>query len=318
MNTKISQLFREIEAEKGVRSLMILSLKSLKDAVEDYKGKNLIKDLGKLLKVIYNTEPKIALVIDQFYSVMDSLYDNVPEVFSGDDENKFDVKGHIQDAIKEIMLINLKKEVNLLKNGLKIIKDGDTILIHSNSRSITDLLMKAKKRGKKFDVILAEQEFDKTLSILKLIQKHDISVRVVPEYMLSHIEEEVTKVFLGVVTLNSQMNFVADAGTLAIVSEFNLKKVPIFAFTTTGKFSLWKTHKKHHTYKVKHKRSSNIHHIEYDRLKFSHDRVPISYISNIVTDEGLFSPSGLEKLYWQKVKEREKWYLSHNWDQASD
>jgi len=313
MAGEISQLFRDIEEDKGTHYLMRLTLKALQDSVRGFKGDDFIGSLIKLIKRIANTEPKIALVIDQFYSIIDYLYDHSPDVFNGGDHKEHNVENLISIAISQINFALSENENKLWNNGADTIEDGDLILIHSHSRSVIHVLIEAKRQNKEFEVILAEQEFDKTISILKLIKANDIPVKVVPEYMLSHIDHEITKVFLGVLTLNSNMNFVADAGTVAIVSEFRLMKKPIYIFMTTGKFSLWKTKSKHHTYKTKNIKCSTMHDVAYERIKFTHDRVPIEYTDYIITEEGRYVPKELEKRYWKKFKEREDWNLKHNW-----
>jgi len=314
MSGRLSELFRNIEAEQDVHELTKYCLESLRESVNVYSGTNLVRDFKKLVKSVYETEPKMSLIIDQFNGIMDYLYDNCRQCFTNKNNDECSVRKHICDSIDSFIIANEKKENELCNHGKKVVLDGDVILIHSYSRSVMRVLCDAYDEGVKFQVIVAEQEFDKTLSILRLLQKKGIFVKVVPEYMLSHIENDVTKVFMGVVTLNSQMLFVAAAGTSAIVSEFRLSNVPIYVFMSMGKMSLWKSHKGHDTHKVKHKKINELYNIEYERIKFSHDRVPLNYVNFIVTEEGIFNPKEIEKIYWSKYKIREGWNSQHQWN----
>jgi hypothetical protein len=45
---------------------------------------------------------------------------------------------------------------------------------------------------------------------------------------------------------------------------------------------------------------------EYDRIKFSHDRLPIEQVTSIVTEDGSFTVPKLKQMYEEKLEEYEK------------
>jgi|CXWL01.1.fsa_nt_gi translation initiation factor 2B subunit (eIF-2B alpha/beta/delta family) len=306
--SKFSELFLKIESDVGTTQLNYFVLTALKNAIHHFKEKDeqdFFEQFNLLLENVKNTEPRIALIIDSFYDVWKVL-DEAKKVEHPAGHYYWEKK--VIDLIKKNRKITKEESHTMTKFGVKTIKKGDVILIHSISHTVLDVIIQAKKSGRDFKIIVAEQEVEKTQQLIEILSKNTIHFQVVPEYMLSHIESDITKVFLGGVTINEQMNVVADAGSNAIVSEFHLHKTPIYLFISTRKFSLWKSRESHHTYKVKNIRTvANCKPITFERIKFSHDRVPLDFYDFIVTELGVMTPSETFKMYQEKFSERASW-----------
>lgn len=302
----ISELLRKVESDVGTRDLNRLVIKSLKDSIRRFQPKNqedFFHQLHDLVDVIKNTKPRFALIIEHFYAIWQAL-ESLPE------EKKKDAqacKRAMLEALSNLAAKSKRENEALIKNAMKVIKDGDTILIHNLSHTVMDVLKMAKKRNKRFKVIVAQQEIEKTSAIIETLFKKQIPFQVVPEYMLSHIEDMVSKVFLGGLTMNNKYNFVVDAGTMSVVSEFHLAKKPIYIFVTTSKFSYWDAREAHHTYKVVSKRLHAHKAITFEHVKFSHDRVPLSFFANVITEEGIFTPEKIKAMYDKEYANREEW-----------
>jgi len=104
------------------------------------------------------------------------------------------------------------------------------------------------------------------------------------------------------------MNFVMDTGTDSLISQFHLKGVPIYVFLSTSKFSLWKSEKRTETevYKHVHRRKHHLKSLDFERIKFSHDRVALKLIDKVITEEGIHTPAQIEKIYNKKLEKRLK------------
>jgi len=304
---KISKLFLSIESEVGTTRLNDMVLKALKMAIHDFREKgeeDFLRQFYELLELVKNTSPRIALIIDHFFHIWNVLQEAKREDHPASHLYWEQKIVHALKAFRKESHLERKK---MIKAGVSIMGKNDVILIHSISGSVLDALFEAKRKGKVFEVIVAEQELEKTQQIVEVLAKHKISFKVVPEYMLSHVEHEITKVFLGAVTINSEMSVVCDAGSNAIVSEFHLSKKPIYLFISTRKFSLWKSRSEHHHYKVKTTKTLSCAPVEFHRLKFSHDRVPLDYYHVIITEIGRMKPDEIKELYQKKYKDRESW-----------
>jgi translation initiation factor 2B subunit (eIF-2B alpha/beta/delta family) len=304
---KISKLFLSIESEVGTTRLNDMVLKALKMAIHDFREigeEDFLRQFYELLELVKNTSPRIALIIDHFFHIWNVLNEAKSQEHPA---NHLYWEQKIVHALKEFRKEAHVERKKMIKAGVSIMGKNDVILIHSISGSVLDTLFEAKRKGKVFEVIVAEQELEKTQQIVEVLAKRKISFKVVPEYMLSHVESEITKVFLGAVTINSEMSVVCDAGSNAIVSEFHLSKKPIYLFISTRKFSLWKSRSEHHHYKVKSTKTLSCAPVEFHRLKFSHDRVPLNYYHVVITELGRMKPSDIIDVYQKKYKEREAW-----------
>jgi len=304
---KISKLFLDIENEVGTTRLNDMVLKALKTAIHDFREKgeeDFLQQFYELLEIVKNTSPRIALIIDHFFHIWNVLQEAKKQEHPA---SHLYWEQKIIEALKEFRQDAKCERKKMIKAGVSLMAKNDVILIHSISGSVLDTLFEAKRKGKVFEVIVAEQELEKTQQIVELLARKKIPFKVVPEYMLSHVEHEITKVFLGAVTINSEMSVVCDAGSNAIVSEFHLSKKPIYLFISTRKFSLWKARSEHHHYKVKTTKTLSRMPVEFHRLKFSHDRVPLDYYHVIVTELGRLKPDEVKEIYQKKYKDREGW-----------
>jgi len=305
----ISHLFMNMEAEVGTRDLAEQVLIALSNAISNIKVNNdqeLRKQFTQLLTYIKNTQPRIGLIIDDFYRIWISM-NTVRQKHSHVNNTKKTngLKRTLLRQIEKIKKMNRENRKAIITIGQKCIKKGDTILIHSLSHTVLDLL-KSTYRKKHFRCIVAEQEYAKTQEIIHELYKAQIPFRVVPEHMLAHIEELVDKVFLGAVTLNSSYYVVGDIGITSIVSEF-YDKVPIYLFINTRKCSYWKAKNLYHSFKEKQVCSHIFRKFIYRRIKFSHDRVPLDHFHYVVTEQKIFSSQEMHKWYKAEYRKRSVW-----------
>lgn len=292
----------QIERDLGTKDMNTLILHSLSDALQSCKISTLEsieEQLVELIHIFNNTEPRYASLLYNMYHI----YDEVRKMTKGSD--KHDYKEYKQKVIKIINRLIRQSQKNkrqILRNAEKINIDGKTVLIHDHSHTVQDVLSHLKRKGQKFRVLVAEQDMDKTLSNIEMLTKRKISFEVVPAHMLSNVEEEVDMCFFGALTLKSTYDFVVDTGTNAIISEFHLRRIPVYIFLSSEKFALWKAKKKQAVHRNVRMRQHPCKKIQFKRFKFSHDRVPLSSINQTVTEEGIYKPHELKKLYQEKFK----------------
>lgn len=299
MQTTLSKLFREIEAELGTHEFSIVALDALKTALLQYKIKT-VKELEHQLllifKILKETKPRYAVLLDSFYKILDEC-------------KLSDVNSTIEDVITKIDRIiveyNLQK-LQLVQSSDQINLNGKSVLIHDHSHSVQSVLASMKSKGVEFEVVVAEQSIEKTHDNIEFLHSHGIKYKVVPAHMLSHLEESIDVLFCGAVTFQDNFNFVMDPGSKAIISHFHYEQKPIYVFITTSKFTLWPLTKESHEVYAKPTidRHYSLPEIEYERIKFSHDRVPIELINYVVTEEGIHSQQEVKDIFEDMFKKR--------------
>ncbi|MDP4007619.1 MAG: hypothetical protein Q8P68_00320 [Candidatus Peregrinibacteria bacterium] len=302
-NDRLSQLFREIEIDLGTTELCTLTLEALYDALKDVKSNDLhhfYSQLKELTLDVQATQPKYAIIIDSFFKLLRYVYaqdHKHPEHFQV--PKKIFLK-YLKELIKE----KNRRRQEIIKISEKIKLNGKTILIYNHSGTLEHVLLHAKNKKQKFKIIVAEQDFDKTGRIIEFLHANSIPYKVVPSYMVSHLDENIDMLFFGALTLKSTIDFVMDTGANAIIAQFHLKKKPIYVFLTTGKFSLWKAEKRTEIFTHSKNRSHHTKSIDFEHIKFSHDRVDVNLVTKIITEEGIFHPDEIKKVFNEKLKKR--------------
>lgn len=297
----LSKVLREMEADIGTRDLAALVLKALKNSVEVLKTKGkegFCKQFENLVEVVASTEPKFGILNYHFANLHKKLKEEICSKDLSDEE----IKKRLGVEIEKILKQWQKSRNGLIENSEKLDVEGKTILIHDHSHTVQDVLVHYKNMGKHFKVVIAEQDFDKTHNNIERMHKAGISFEVVPAYMLSHVHKQIDMLFFGALTLKDTMDFVMDPGTMGIISEFHVEHIPVYMFIDSAKFSLWKSKKRGDIFIRRDTRKHVGGHIEYQRVKYSHDRVPADLFKKIVTEQGVFTPEALKKLFREKME----------------
>jgi translation initiation factor 2B subunit (eIF-2B alpha/beta/delta family) len=307
MIEQYSRLFTQVEAEIGTRNLSDLLLGALGDMIQAYKGATVEEFCGQMkeiLEVVNNTEPRFAILIDNVYHFLDEAEHEL-NITNGSTHAFRSHRSALHSIINDILEQGDQDARELLASARTLDMNGKTILIHDHSSSVQDALCALKDEGQNFDVIVAEQDTEKTLWNIESLTKNQIPFVVVPAYMLSNIEEDIDAFFMGSLTLKSTYDFVVETGTGAIVSQCRLHDTEVYMFLTTAKFALWKSEKhERHTRHRRHTRKHPHRNISFERLKFSHDRVPLHEIDYVVTERGICSAEETRKLYDKRLKKR--------------
>lgn len=304
---QLSKIFISVENEIGTTKLTLLSLDAINSAARFLKVKDVgdfMKKYEELVMNIRNTKPRMAIIIYYFSITLECLIENKDSFKTLEDVYSFLEKKTIEIS-KEI-------EADLLqvqKIGSSLVQDNDVILIHDHSSTILGTIVEAKKAGKKFSVIVWEQKQDTTEKIIYFLQQNNIDLQVIPEYMLSHIEHKITKFFVWGLSFNNEFNFVGAPGTNEIVSEFFHAKKEIYMFMTTKKYSLWVSEEaSDYRYKIKEVTGLVDPKVKpYQRLKFSHDRIPIDLFTGLVTEQWILTPQETKDEYTKLYAQSEIW-----------
>jgi len=300
-----SKLLRKLESEIGTRDVADLILRALIKSIEDFSIENadeFCNQFCRLKEILSQTEPKFG-ILNYYFA---SLTLEFQKTFASGKFNDSRWKHVALKKVKQILKESKHHKTDILRYAEKLNVEGKTILIHDHSHTVQDVLLHLKKMGQNFKVVIAEQDFEKTHGNIEAMHNAKIPFQVVPSYMLSHIHEQIDMLFFGALTLKDTMDFVMDPGTHGTISEFHIAGVPIYMFIDTTKFSLWKSKKRGEIFMRKHSQKHHSRPIEYERIKYSHDRVPVKLFKKIITNEGIFDQEGIEKLFRKQYENYQK------------
>lgn len=297
LKDQLSALFRTIEADLGTHGFCILVLESFLNALSQCRVRDkeeLLKQMAEIMDLIQNVKPKYAILIDSFYKILTQAQEQSLKEIK---KNIRQIKHYYQEEMK--LLVQAANAIDA---------NGKNILIFDHSHSVHNVLRYLHEKGQNFTILLAEQDHNKTEDNILFLSQENIPFKVVPAYMISHLEEGIDMAFFGGVTFQKGEQLVMDPGSKSMISELKIEHKPIYVFLTTSKFSLWKV--KDFQKEIHVKSDMKLHHgagkIQFERVKFSHDRVSVDLIDHIVTEKGLFTPTELQHEFHRLMEQREK------------
>jgi len=270
-------------------------LDALKDALRHYQCEDqacFVEQFDAIFTLTLGVKPKYAILIDSFYKIQKHIRS----------------KSSIRELLEVIDAIKTERanEMFFLQKAVSLVDvQGKNILIYDHSHSVQHALSTLKESGKSFSILIAGQDLKKTDDNISFAHYLGVPYKVVPAYMLSHLDKTIDVAFFGAVTLQEGTQFVMDPGSKSIIAHLHLEKKPMYVFLTTSKFSLWpiESHQKEIYVKTHRRKHHHLSEIEFDHVKFSHDRVGADLINYTVTEKGIFTPTQLLKEY-QTLREK--------------
>ncbi|KAK9457104.1 hypothetical protein V1511DRAFT_528457 [Dipodascopsis uninucleata] len=121
--------------------------------------------------------------------------------------------------------------------GLPFIQDDDTILIHSHSRAVTELLLLAARRRVRFRVYVTESRptFEGTASA-KILRQHGIPVRLIVDGAVGWAIQKVDKIFVGAEGVAESGGIINRIGTYQIAVLAKNSNKPFYVVVESHKF----------------------------------------------------------------------------------
>ena len=273
------KLFRDHEDVRGSSRIALLALQCLMTSIDELRCQvGSIRDqITELCELIKHTEPRIVPLIHlikAFEAEMEGGYEDDLQAIKSRAirilEEKHD---QLESAIGKV-----------IEHGVSLIKDGDTLIVHTASSDVIKMLVMSREVfQKRFTVIILKQDFVKTKLLINALSRAKIKLRIMPEYSLSHYVEQADKLFIGAVSITHDSKIVAAIGTANIVSLCHLSNVPIYLFANSLKFS----HHPSSSQRIHTKMVTKSHDgVEYMLTTYSHDIVDLKLIDHLITEEG--------------------------------
>lgn len=282
------KLFRDHEDVRGSSRMAMLALRSFIESIKDLRcNASEIKELiTELCDAIKHTEPRIVPLIHMIKAFESEMAEHY-----GEDLQK--TKSEATRILQEKHDLLKSKVEQVIEHGMNLIEDGDTIVVHTASSDVTNMLVRAKEFLKKsFKLIILKQDFVKTKLLVKTLSKANIDLLVVPEYSLSHYIEKANKLFIGAVSITPDAKVVAAIGTANIVGLCHINKVPVYLFANSLKFSFHPSSSQRiHTKTIPTSQDD----VRYMLTTHSHDIVDLKLVDHLVTEDGKIEKPFMEK-----------------------
>jgi translation initiation factor 2B subunit (eIF-2B alpha/beta/delta family) len=282
------KLFRDHEDVRGSSGMAMLALRSFIESIKEVRcTASEIKPLiTELCDAIKHTEPRIVPLIHLI-----KAFEKEMEGHYGDDLQT--TKNDAVKILEEKHDLLRSKVDQVIEHGVNLVEDGDTIVVHTASSDVVNMLIRAKESKKKrFKLIILKQDLVKTKLLIKTLSKAKLDLLVVPEYSLSHYIEKTNKLFIGAVSVTPDAKVVAAIGTANIVGLCHINQVPVYLFANSLKFSYHPSSSQRiHTKTVATSQDD----VSYMFTTHSHDIVSLKLIDHLVTEDGCMEKPLIER-----------------------
>jgi translation initiation factor eIF-2B subunit alpha len=177
------------------------------------------------------------------------------------------------------------------QEGLRHLEDGDSIIVHSASSVVTNILIEAsKRRDSNFMVFVLQLDPVRTPRVAVALEKAGIPNLIVPVHDLCHYQGQANKIFVGALTITPDRKVVAPVGTANVLSICRFAGVRSYLFANTLHYSLGIGQTQH----IERTDSE----LEDPESRFgvtshSHDLVDLRLIDTIVHEYGVVDPDVL-------------------------
>ena len=275
------KIFRDHGDVLGTHGTTLVALESFIRSIQDLKctAAQLESLVAELVQSIKDTEPQITPLVH----LMEEFEEEMAGQYSDDiNATKGKIIAVLNGKIDRLQHIGEQMVVS----GLKCIDRYDVIIVYSTSASIRDTLVKARKIGKPFEVLILKQDFTKTRKLIWTAHGEDIEHEVIPEYNLSNFITKANKFFLGTMSITPDNRAVCPLGAAEVVSLCHLNKIPIYLFANSLKFS----HKPSIAHRIHAKHENHRDgHTSYSMTIHSHCLVDLAHVDFVVQEDGVIS-----------------------------
>lgn len=298
LNT-INHLLINLDEKYGADALGADFLIALIETLDEYTGDSSAENLQRGLYEIYETilacKPRMANITLDLQTLLSETLKN--PAFTHQD---------LRHRLLELLAAKRTRRQESVQHTMGVIADSKNILLHSYSSTINTLLKTLSKESKKPEVLLAAQEKAKTKRIIRLLQKLGYSYRVVSEYSIAHVIGEIDCALFGGLSLTNSMDVVMGPGSASLLSQLHAQGIETYVLLTTNKFSLWE---EPYDIAFREDRPKESDGLSYLHETYSHDVLPLSLITGLITEHGILSNEETEvkfKALQKEFFEREK------------
>lgn len=196
------------------------------------------------------------------------------------------------------LLDNVAKKI--IKNGQVVVRNGDDVLTHCHSWLVEQILIQAKKSGKKFRAFNTETRplYQGHITAKKLVAANVDTTMVTDSsagFLISPYsgkELMMEKIIIGADAILSDGSVVNKIGSFDIAASAFLEKVPFYVAAPLLKFY----HR--HWIKIEQRSAKEIWPQAPKNLKiinFAFDLVPAHWITGIICEVGIIKPKDVER-----------------------
>ncbi|MCX6740798.1 MAG: hypothetical protein NTY61_00135 [Candidatus Parcubacteria bacterium] len=302
MDKHLQILYRDIKTIKiqGATAIAKAMISGLKDygLNDNSELKNWQRQFGAAAKYLISARPTEPMAQNGVKFILQALKNQRPT-------NIVAAKTILRQSANQFIFLLDVSAQKIIKNGQSVIKNGDDVLTHCHSWLAEQIIIKAKKSGKKFRVFNNETRplYQGHIMAKKLLAAH-VDITMVTDssagFLISRYSGQklmIEKIIIGADAILSNGSVVNKIGSHGIAASAFLEKVPFYVASSLFKFY-------HHSQiKIEQRPAKEIWPQAPKKLKildFAFDMVPAPWITGIICEAGIIKPKDVGK-YVKKI-----------------
>ena len=276
----LERLFRYHGNTLGAARTTTMALNALIDAFTqlDCEDEDLVERYNELAAEIRTLRPHITPLIhmlEQFETDIKPFLEAESSV----------LKEEIVKQLKHKVKVYQSRAELVVRHGIQFIEEGDSIIVHSASSVVTNILLQAKQvLLRDFSVLVLQLDPVRTPQVALSLRQAEIPHTVIPAFNLCHYVDQANKILLGAVSVTKDLQIVAPVGTSSTLSLCRYNNIKSYLFANSFHFShgLAKSQRIHHEKSdVASSRTT------YELVTHSHDLVDMDLIDVLVDEDGI-------------------------------
>ena len=196
-------------------------------------------------------------------------------------------------VLRDEVIKILKKKVSLFKSraelvvrhGMQFIEEGDSIIVHSASSMVTNILLQAKQvLLRDFKVIVLQLDPVRTPQVALSLRQEEIPHMIIPAFNLCHYVDQANKILLGAISVTRDLKVVAPVGTSATLSLCRFNNIKSYLFANSFHFC----HGLGDSQRIRQEESDvSSSRTTYQLTTHSHDLMDMDLIDVLVDEDGI-------------------------------
>jgi ribose 1,5-bisphosphate isomerase len=293
----VAKRIRTLEVQ-GARNVAITAIKAIEKLATDSRAQNktqFVKELSKAREILFSsreTEPLMRNAVRQIMHEVEKSKKRNPK--------------ELADLVHQVSGKFLKDLENSKKRiagiGSKRIQSSSRILTHCHSSTVTYLLERAKKEGKKFGVICTETRplFQGRITAQELLDL-GIETTMIIDSAVRFFINKVDLVMVGADAITSEGNVINKIGTSLVALAANEARTPFYVVSELLKFDPSTVHGDYE--KIEERKPNEIWPDAPLKIEIRNPAFDITrrnFIHGIICEEGIISPHSVLEVVRKK------------------
>jgi translation initiation factor 2B subunit (eIF-2B alpha/beta/delta family) len=222
----------------GSARLTRLALESLRQAIVELKfspeelERQILDLVVEVRQAVRDARPRPVPLVHLLRSFEAELQESLEK------RSFSDLRGKAVELLNEKIARYEAKREAVTRHGLDHLADGETIIVHSASSVVTNILLEAhEKLGRIFMVYVLQLDPVRTPLVTRALEGAGIPHLVVPVHDLCHYQDQIDKIFIGALTITPDRKMVAPLGTANVLSICHLSGIRSYLFANTLHYS---------------------------------------------------------------------------------